>query len=105
MSNDSPPSTPFDFGIDRAIQTGPRTWYSITVNGHDDEVGIIEWHDCLDKLVGCGVYFDNDAGRTTFPDRPRWTVESRDPLTLSPSILCKRCGHHGYIREDKWVQA
>lgn len=33
-----------------------------------------------------------------------WKVESWDPLTLSPSILCS-CGDHGYIREGKWVRA
>lgn len=30
-----------------------------------------------------------------------WTVESEDPLTLSPSIMCS-CGDHGYIREGHW---
>lgn len=35
---------------------------------------------------------------------PRWTVESWDPLTISPSILCS-CGHHGFVREGRWVPA
>ena len=34
-----------------------------------------------------------------------WTVESDDPLTLSPSILCRACGDHGFIRNGKWVRA
>lgn len=105
MSNDTPPETPFDYGVERALQTGPRTWVSFIVDHDENQVGVIEWHDCADKLVGCGVYFDNDAGRELFPDRARWTVESHDPLTLSPSILCKRCGHHGYIRNGQWVPA
>jgi len=33
-----------------------------------------------------------------------WTVESWEPLTISPSLLCK-CGDHGFIREGKWVPA
>jgi hypothetical protein len=33
---------------------------------------------------------------------PRWQVESWDPLTISPSILCGSCGHHGYIRQGRW---
>lgn len=33
-----------------------------------------------------------------------WTVESWDPLTLSPSILCD-CGWHGFIQEGRWVPA
>lgn len=40
-------------------------------------------------------------------DAPRhvWRVESWDPLTLSPSLLCRRCGDHGFIREGRWVPA
>lgn len=36
---------------------------------------------------------------------PSWVVESREPLTMSPSILCRTCGHHGSIREGKWIPA
>lgn len=36
---------------------------------------------------------------------PRWNVESWDPLTLSPSILLKTCGLHGFIRNGRWVPA
>ena len=38
------------------------------------------------------------AGRAT------WHVESLDPLTLSPSILCS-CGDHGFIRDGRWIPA
>lgn len=34
-----------------------------------------------------------------------WTVESWEPLTLSPSIHRTECGCHGFIREGKWVTA
>jgi hypothetical protein len=34
-----------------------------------------------------------------------WDVLSVEPLTLSPSLLCRACGHHGFIREGKWVPA
>lgn len=37
---------------------------------------------------------------------PRWTVEQREPLMLSPSVWCKDrgCGgFHGFIREGRWV--
>jgi hypothetical protein len=36
--------------------------------------------------------------------RPIWTLQSLDPLDLSPSFLC-HCGFHGFIRQGKWVQA
>ena len=31
-----------------------------------------------------------------------WQVESWDPLTLSPSLLCTVCGDHGHIKSGKW---
>jgi hypothetical protein len=34
-----------------------------------------------------------------------WKMESLEPLTLSPSILCRACGDHGFIRGGKWVRA
>lgn len=42
----------------------------------------------------------------------RWVVESWEPLTLSPSLLCKAvlsdgrpCDDHGFIRDGRWVRA
>jgi len=34
----------------------------------------------------------------------RWQVESWEPLTIAPSLLCG-CGDHGFIRSGKWVRA
>jgi hypothetical protein len=34
-----------------------------------------------------------------------WTVVSWEPLTLSPSVLCRKCGDHGFIRDGRWVRA
>lgn len=47
--------------------------------------------------------FDLPGVAEVFPNRPRWKVESWDPLTLSPSLLCQLCGDHGFIREGHWV--
>jgi hypothetical protein len=49
------------------------------------------------------ITFDSPIAREVFSG-PFWTVESWDPLTLSPSLLCA-CGDHGFIREGKWVAA
>jgi hypothetical protein len=53
------------------------------------------------------IYFDTPAVRETFEPSPNimWTVEQQEPLTLSPSLLCKACGHHGFIRDGRWVPA
>lgn len=37
---------------------------------------------------------------------PHHTLDSRDPLTMSPSLLCPMgCGTHGYIKQGRWVPA
>ncbi len=54
--------------------------------------------------LGACVHFDTEEVRRVFPNNLRWTVESWDPLTLSPSLLCS-CGDHGFIREGRWVPA
>jgi hypothetical protein len=52
-----------------------------------------------------GVFFDGAVAQRVFDGRTIWTVESWEPLTLSPSLLCRICGDHGYIRQGKWVRA
>ena len=39
------------------------------------------------------------------PPGEHWQLVQREPLTISPSLLCRACGHHGFIREGKWVPA
>ena len=36
---------------------------------------------------------------------PMWTLESKEPVTVSPSLLCRSCGQHGFIRGGKWIGA
>ncbi len=60
------------------------------------------------ETCSSGVYFDLPEVRERFPqltDENVWQVVSWDPLTLSPSLLCMRCGDHGFIRGGKWVRA
>ena len=74
-----------------------------------DRLGAVVRHktpdggDCMS-----GIYFDTPETKRViaeaFPDRSTWTVESWDPLTISPSLLCRACGDHGFIREGKWVK-
>lgn len=68
--------------------------------------GLILHHpDCHGSMVT----FDGPTQRQLQPDVAKWTVESWDPLTLSPSILCSSekggCGLHGFIRDGRWVPA
>lgn len=81
-----------------------------------------EWPDT--DRYGASIYFpDGCGGAITFEgpvslkhneaaraagrrEQPLWTVESWDPLTISPSVLdhgSNGCsGHHGYIRNGRW---
>lgn len=65
-------------------------------------MGVAYWHDCITparRSLGSEDYCPIDDG-------PKgWTLVSRDPLTISPSLLCRACGHHGFIRDGKWVPA
>jgi hypothetical protein len=49
------------------------------------------------------ITFDVPLARAHFSG-PFWTVESWEPLTLSPSLLC-HFGDHGFIRDGRWVVA
>ena len=32
-------------------------------------------------------------------------IQQREPLTITPSILCPDCGTHGFITNGRWVKA
>ena len=81
------------------------TWTSWACHGAEDDpkAGAIVTHTTDKTESGLCEGFI-----TLNPDanigRPHWTVESWEPLTLSPSLLC-HCGDHGFIRGGKWVRA
>jgi hypothetical protein len=53
-----------------------------------------------------GIYFDlPELQQTLNSGKNAWQVQSWEPLTVSPSLLCLRCGDHGFIREGRWVPA
>lgn len=64
-------------------------------------VGLMEDHGC--GIAGW-IPFAN-ADEPFNASRHGWTVEDWEPatFTLSPSLLCRHCGAHGYIRQGRWV--
>jgi hypothetical protein len=88
----------------------PDGWIDIGSNVHihftqdeaHGEYGLWECHaDPNGQPCSGNVFF-----RGVLPTaEPSWIVEKREPLTLSPSIQCRACGHHGFIREGRWVPA
>lgn len=80
-------------------QAEPRVSFKLDPDGKH----FAWWHECR-----------SDSGRWWFaetgwdvggllPLGPRaWTVQQADPVTLTPSILCRKCGLHGFITDGVW---
>lgn len=69
-------------------------------------IGVIIHHPRPDNGEPCSglVTFDlPGVAELVGPDRPLWTVASFEPLTTTPSVLCRICGDHGYITDGAWV--
>ena len=67
-----------------------------------ERYGLILEHKMADRSPHEGVItFDSEVARPVFPNHPRWQVQSWEPLTITPSVLCS-CGWHGFITDGKW---
>jgi hypothetical protein len=92
--------------------------YSTVLDPRDDSnarlLGFVFWHlsageppqdDLPPAPLGseCACYLPVD--RIGPADNPRtfWTVKSIMPLTLEPSIVCRRCGLHVFITEGRVI--
>lgn len=70
--------------------------------------GLIEEHDSLTepgKRCEGSITFATPEACAKAPEMQMWVLEQVEPLTLSPSLLCTQCGHHGFIRDGRWVPA
>lgn len=86
---------------ENAVDLGHDTWYTKVEDSEGTWVGIHEWH----REREGGDYesgFIQFAGRGKVQHSVAWDVISEDPLTLSPSLACRTCGHHGFIRNGRW---
>jgi hypothetical protein len=100
--------------VTQQIDLGSDHWMSwyVLYSNSEQRTGIIVWHPltpaCEEQgctfLGSCGGSVPFDIPENESVDGPKWSVESWDPLTLSPSLLC-HCGDHGWIREGRWVIA
>lgn len=60
--------------------------------------GFDYWHPCRDGKLSIGYVPVGDGPND-------WKLVERDPLTLAPSLLCRACGHHGWVQSGKWIPA
>lgn len=83
-----------------------------TEQGVDESTGLIIYGpaspECKYKgphsngFCGGGIHFTNSL--TAIKEgRPMWTVVSKEPLTLTPSIVCGCNGQHGFITNGVYV--
>lgn len=81
--------------------------HRITFAEYEGEVaGINDWHLKSDGEWCVGwVSFKGAAWHRSMPQTAGWDVIQREPLTLSPSLLCRGCGSHGFIQNGRWVPA
>lgn len=88
-----------------AVDLGHDTFYT-KVYKDGDWVAIHEWHRCRGTEYGAGfIAFTGRMKPDWWAGGPTWEAQSLDPLTLSPSLACQTCGHHGFIRSGRWEPA
>lgn len=66
-------------------------------------VGVLLTHPCSAR-GGAAVQDFIPVGPYPMPKDP-WTLDSRDPISISPSVAYTCCGLHGFLRDGKWVPA
>ena len=93
---------------EKAIDIGGGHKIEFVAYREDARAAINDYHSKPDGTE-CGgfVALRGGAWEQAFEQQgiPAWDVLSWEPLTLSPSLLCKACGSHGFIRNGKWVPA
>lgn len=61
------------------------------------------------RCPGCNAKSAMDIDSEAFKfEGPSWTIKSKDPLTLHPSVHHTKekggCGWHGWLQDGKWVR-
>ena len=84
------------------IDIGLGVKINFVENAQGVRCGLIESHTRPNGDECCGYVAFRHVPQDS---KSSWVVEKEEPLTLSPSVLCKTCGHHGYISEGRWVPA
>lgn len=88
-----------------AVSLGGDHYYTRGVDKAGKWISIHEWHKTPDGRWCVGYVSFNVESEYWVPRSPHWDVLSVEPLTLSPSLQCTACPSHGYIRNDRWVEA
>jgi hypothetical protein len=68
-----------------------RVEFSLAEDGEHVEI----WHDCTERRNQATLPLASEG----------WTVETKQPLTVRPSVHCGDCGLHGWITSGQWWNA
>jgi hypothetical protein len=85
---------------DAAVRVLNEDCYYVEKRREDGQLRGVDFFHREPNGEACGGYV-NILGEGS----PKWTVQQREPLTLSPSVWCKGpvCGgFHGFIRNGCW---
>lgn len=84
-------------------------------NRDGDTIGLIEHHPATAKNAARGhKYCGGYIAWAPDPGHPHTAVRHQlvsggpgdeEHLTVTPSLLCQSCGHHGFITNGRWVPA
>lgn len=92
-----PPADAIDIGGDHRIKLA---------SFEGEPAGIDYWHLKPDGSWCKGwADFRGSKWAVQFGPNTGWELVKLNPLTLAPSLLCRVCGDHGFIREGKWMTA
>jgi len=71
-----------------------------------EKYGALIFHTSAETGQPCAgfVTFAGDVQREVAPNAITWDVQSWEPLTIVPSVLCS-CGDHGFVSNGQWVPA
>lgn len=91
-----------DKDLGKVIDLGSDVMITFTVALEGDtKVGFIETHPTPEG-VGCHGQVIFDIPEAAHLNGPKWQLLSLDPLHIEPSVLCRSCGNHGFIRNGRW---
>lgn len=91
-----------DIMADQLRPLGHDHYYQLVTSPKGDSyVGAVVSHKLADDSTCEGAIWWDERHS---PRGEMWTLNSLDPLNVSPSLLC-HCGDHGFIQHGKWVPA
>lgn len=95
--------------MSKRIDIGGGHEIEFVIHKDDMRAGINDYHLTAEGKPCMGfVSFTGGAWSNEFkwsPSHQSWDVHSWEPLTITPSLLCRSCGDHGHITNGKWVKA